>query len=163
MIYPYLSYCIHVWGSAYDCHLKDLITMQKRIIRVISGVPPMTHTDPLFINLRILTLKGIFVYSIGLFMFKFVSRMLPEDLFDSIFRYTSGHSPYIMRQANTLYVDTRSTERSQKQIRFFGARTWNILLTKINVSCTIGTFKLHLHSLLQSIDLKIFLLWLDKK
>ena len=133
--------------------------MQKRIIRVISGVPPMTHTDPLFKNLKILTLRGIYVYTIGLFMFKFTSRMLPEHLFDPMFRYAAEHSPYSSRQINSFYIDTCSTNRSQKNIKCIGPFIWNILITKINVYCKIGTFKKHLRSLLQIIDLKIFFLW----
>ena len=27
-IYPYLNYCIHVWGKAYDTHLHHLIVLQ---------------------------------------------------------------------------------------------------------------------------------------
>ena len=55
MIYPYLSYCIHVWGSAYLNHLKDLVSLQKRIIRVISSVHPLTHTVLLFKSLTMIT------------------------------------------------------------------------------------------------------------
>ena len=158
MIYPYLSYCIHVWGSAYLNHLKDLVSLQKRIIRVISGVPPLTHTEPLFKHLKILPIRGIYVYAVSLFMFKFMNCMLP-DLFTTMFRYTSGHNPYNTRQSETLYIDCCSTTRSQKNIRYIGAYIWNILRIKINVSCKIGTFKIHLRSLLQTIDLNIFLLW----
>ena len=159
MIFPYLSYCIHIWGSAYQCHLKDLTILQKRIVRVISGVPPMTHTDPLFKELKILSIRGIFVYAIGIFMFKFSSRMLPAKLFEHMFRYTSDHNPHFTRQRNSLYIDTCSTTRSQKNVKFIGARIWNVLIRQINVSCTIGTFKKYLRSLLQTIDLDIFLLW----
>ena len=38
-VYPYLNYCIHVWGRAYNFHLNDLSVLQNKIIRIINGVP----------------------------------------------------------------------------------------------------------------------------
>ena len=46
-VYPYLNYCIHVWGKAYDTHLRHLIVLQNKIIRIINGVPPWTNVDNL--------------------------------------------------------------------------------------------------------------------
>ena len=82
--------------------------------------------------------------------------MLPDHLFSTMFRSTAENMLYITRQTDSLYINTESTERSQKTIRFLGAFMWNIPITKINVSCKIGTFKIHLRNLLQNIDLQIF-------
>ena len=37
-IYPYLIYCNHVWGAAAKTHTRTLCTLQKRAVRIISGV-----------------------------------------------------------------------------------------------------------------------------
>ena len=34
--YPYLSYFIHVWGKACNCHLNDLIVLQNKDMRIVS-------------------------------------------------------------------------------------------------------------------------------
>ena len=47
-IYPYLTYCNQVWGLSCKSHMDALVKLQKRAIRIISGVHPRTHTDPLF-------------------------------------------------------------------------------------------------------------------
>ena len=47
-VYPYLNYCIHVWGRAYDTHFNDLRVLQNKIIRIINCVPPRTNTDYLY-------------------------------------------------------------------------------------------------------------------
>jgi hypothetical protein len=168
LIYPYLSYCIHAWGSAYQCHLYELTVLQKTIIRVICGVPRMrlicgvphvNHTEPLFNELKILPLRNIYVYTIGLFMFKYLNRMVPVHLFETMFTGTAEIHSHYTRQSDSLYIDRCSTTRSQKNIKFIGARIWNTVITKINVSCTISTFKKHLRSLLQTIDLNLFILW----
>ena len=98
MIYPYLSYCIHIWGSAYYCHLKDLTIMQKRIVRVVSGVPPLSHTESLFTDLKILPIRGIYVNAIGIFMFKFSRHLIRVHLFKTMFRHTSDHNPHVKQQ-----------------------------------------------------------------
>ena len=46
IVFPYINYCILIWGSAYFVHLKSIVTLQKKIIRIISGVKPSTHTVP---------------------------------------------------------------------------------------------------------------------
>ena len=151
MIYPYISYCIHVWGTAYYTHLKDIVILQKRIIRVIAGVPPLSNTSPLFKSLKILNIKGIFLYTLGLFMFKLKCKMLPDNLFATMFRHTTNIHNYPTRQCNSFYIETCSTTRSQKNIKFIGPFIWNILITKLNVSCKISTFKNNLCLLIASI------------
>ena len=39
LIMPYLSYCIHVWGKAYDTHLRHIMSLQNKVVRIIAGVP----------------------------------------------------------------------------------------------------------------------------
>ena len=35
LIYPYLFYCVSVWASTYPSNLRRLITLQKRVIRIM--------------------------------------------------------------------------------------------------------------------------------
>ena len=51
LILPYLSYCIHVWGKAYDTHLKHVMVLRNKAARVIAGVPPRTNADMLIISI----------------------------------------------------------------------------------------------------------------
>ena len=59
-VYPYLSYCIYVWGKAYNIHLNDLIVLQNKAMRIINGVPPRTNMDWFYIERNILTVKHIY-------------------------------------------------------------------------------------------------------
>ena len=83
-VYPYLSYCIHVWGKAYNTHLNDLIVLQNKAMRKISGVPPRKNIDQFYIENNILIVKHIYSYNIGLFMYEYVNNMTP-DVFDNFF------------------------------------------------------------------------------
>ena len=70
LIHPYLPYRIQVWGSTYQGHLSKLVILQKKIVRIIGGVPPRTHTEPLFSDLNISKVSNLYKYSIVLFMYK---------------------------------------------------------------------------------------------
>ena len=41
-IYPYLTYCNHVWGLSCKSYMDALVKLQKRAIRIIAGVHPRT-------------------------------------------------------------------------------------------------------------------------
>ena len=51
-IYRHLINCNQVWGLSCQSYMNALVKLQKRAIRIISGVHPRTHTDPLFTNLN---------------------------------------------------------------------------------------------------------------
>ena len=51
LILPYVSYCIHVWGKAYDTHLKHILVLHNIAVRIIVGVPPRTSADNLYLEL----------------------------------------------------------------------------------------------------------------
>ena len=38
LIYPFLTYAIHVWGVASNSNIKPIYILQKRIVRLITGI-----------------------------------------------------------------------------------------------------------------------------
>ena len=125
LIFPHITYGIHVWGTAAAVHLHRLHLFQKKIIRIICGVPPRTHTDPLYKDLYILNIDQIRDYSIALFMYKLSHHMLPY-MFENMFIYTSDVHDYYTRQADSLYIQYAPTKRSQRTIKYYGTKLWNI-------------------------------------
>ena len=47
-VYPYLTYCIHVWGKTFPTYLDPIVKAHKRIIRIITHTSYKEHTQPLF-------------------------------------------------------------------------------------------------------------------
>ena len=43
LILPYMC-CVHVGGSAYETHLRQLMTLQNKIVKLIAGVPRTVET-----------------------------------------------------------------------------------------------------------------------
>lgn len=84
LVYPYLCYCVGVWGSTYPSNLKRVVTLQKRAIRIISKSKFDAHTDPLFKELKMLKLDSIIRFHICKLMFLYSHGLLPES-FDNMF------------------------------------------------------------------------------
>ena len=139
LIYPYLTYCIQVWGSTYQSHLSKLIILQKKIVRIIQGVPPRPHTEPIFSELNILKGSNLYNYSIALFMYKLNCSKLP-DIFP-MFVYNHEIHKYETRQSDHFHIPTCRTNLSKMSIKYQGPIIWNELSSNIDIDCSIGTFK----------------------
>ena len=148
-IYPYVNYCVHIWGSTYISYLTKLLVLQKRIVRIISGVPRLTHTEPLFVKLGILTVNRLFKYNIGLLMYKYHHSMLPPVL-DMFVKNCQVHS-YNTRQSDHLHVPKCRTELSKMSFKYQAVKVWNHIYHSVDVNIGIGTFNRHLKSHLLSI------------
>ena len=51
-VFPYLTYCIDIWGNASDIHFDALIKIFKKIVRIISNSSFSSHRDELFKELN---------------------------------------------------------------------------------------------------------------
>ena len=72
LVYPYLIYCITVWGSTYNyqTNLKRKITLKKKkVIKSISNVPFDANADSSFRDHQILQFDDIYLLQIAKFMF----------------------------------------------------------------------------------------------
>ena len=78
LVYPYLTYCVSVWGSTYQSNLNRIIILQKKIIRIISKVSFDSHTGVLFREQEILKFSDIYLYQMGKFMYLFRRSLLPN-------------------------------------------------------------------------------------
>ena len=79
-VYPYLIYCVEVWGNACDTHLEPIIKMQKRCIRTITFSCYFEQTEPLFKELEILSFKKLVIQRILLMMFKYSLGIVPKPI-----------------------------------------------------------------------------------
>ena len=100
--------------------------------------------DNFYIENNILTVKHIYNYNIGLFMYKYVNKMTP-DVFDNVFSSISDIHQYDTRNATMklLYITFRGTTRGQKTFKYCGPHIWNFIIKNINPNCPISSFKTH--------------------
>ena len=115
LILPFMSYCVHVRGTASVVYLIKIHVIQKKIVRIICGVPPRSHSLSLFTKLNIMTIHQIYNYFIGVFMYKLHHKLLPPVF--NMFVQTSDIHNYGTRQNNSYYIHYVPTLRSQKTLR----------------------------------------------
>ena len=94
LILPHISYCIQVWGTAASVHIKRLHVLQMKIVRIICGVHPRTHTQPLVRLLHLLSINQIRdYYFVAIFMYKMKNNLMPEH-FGQMFTNASEINNY---------------------------------------------------------------------
>ena len=139
-VYPYLLYCIEVWGNASKGLMLSLLKLQKRALRLIKSVPIRTESEPLFKSLELLTVFKLYIFKIGLFMHKFITDKVAQCTND-LFKRTYEIHGRSTRQGNKLYIPFTRLETVRKSIRYRGANIWNIISDKVTTSCSIYSFK----------------------
>ena len=145
-IYPYISYCIHVWGSTYKSYINKILLLQKRVIRLIAGVNRRTHCKPFFDSLCILPVDQVYSYNVSLFMYKYHHGKLSQIF--NIFEKNSSVHNYDTRQSLLLHPPKPKTELGKRTLRYQAVLIWNLVHCHLTVDTKIGTFKKHLKEFL---------------
>ena len=147
-VYPYLSYCLEVWGSTTKKNLLSLHKKQKKVIRLVIGADYCAHTEPLFLRLKILNVYRLYEYNVGLFMFKYHRGDCPSSLDYMFIQNTFIHN-YSTRQKYNYHVPHFRLSICLGNIRYKGVVIWNKVRENINTECSYITFKSRLkHCLL---------------
>ena len=102
-IYPYLTYCIEIWGFTCKTYLEPLIVLQKKVIRKISYEKYNAHTAPLFQDHAILSLPKLILFRLCVFMYKYENKFLP-NIFDYMFTRNSDVHRYSTRHSNNFRI-----------------------------------------------------------
>ena len=109
----------------------------------------MTLSFDVFFDLRcVLSVSQVYVYNIGLVMYKYHHGLLPH--ISHMFEKNSSIHQYNTRQSNLLHVPCCRTELGKRSFRFKAVTIWNVIFENISVDIEIGTFKRHLKSYILS-------------
>ena len=95
---------------------------------------------PLFKQLGILNLNGIYEFMIATFMFKFRENSLP-DIFTEMFTINRRIHSYSTRQADDYHVPDGHLELKRRAVSVRGAQIWNNTPTDIKNSNSLSIFK----------------------
>jgi hypothetical protein len=154
-IYPYLNYCIIVWGNAYDKYVNELMMLQKKVLRMITGSHYLAHTGELFRNQFILPIKKILWYNIAQFMYRYNKGDLPE-IFNSMFTFNRTFHSYNTRTADLLNMPKHNTKLRSFTIKVTGVRVWNkIVLLNLHSCKSIEMFKRSIKSFLNTNEIQL--------
>ena len=146
LFYSYLNYGIEVWGNADKSLINRILTLQKRAIRAIMfrdqrqadfSLPP---SRPLFKELKLLSINGIFKLRLVNFVHKCVNKLLPINFHSWFYHIHNIHNHNTRANSDmNLYIPRRyTTHYGLKSIKYNGAKLWNevssfIKLIKSNI------------------------------
>ena len=113
LIQPHLNYGVLLWGK----NTKRIQKLQKWAIRSVTCSKYNAHTDPLFIELKLLKIQDIYKLNMLKFFFKYHNDKLPNyfnGMFDTIY---ISHN-YFTRQGGQPVVARGRTIAANHSIRY---------------------------------------------
>ena len=81
LIFPYLSYGLVAWGQAAKTHLEKLLTLQKRVVRLINFAPFRSHAVPYFLHSNIMPITMLYFKLSSMLMFDVYNNTVPLIIF----------------------------------------------------------------------------------
>ena len=135
-IYPYLTYCNRIWGCTYKTNVQRLVTLQNRIVRIISHAKARDSSHPLYTQIGIMEFSDLNTYLIAHFMFRYTKSSVP-DSFASLFQRNSEYHYHETRSAGHFHIPAAKSDLGKTGIRICGAIIWNAMLSN-NVNTDVS-------------------------
>ena len=132
-VYPYLIYCVDIWGHACNIYLDPIVKLQKKIIRIMTFSDYNSHSAPLFLSLKMLLFTKIVVHRIGMQMYKYNHNTVPlviRELFED-YKHIHQHNT---RQKEHFRHPFGKQEYMYRNLSFTGIYIWNFILNKTNIN-----------------------------
>ena len=142
LVYPYFSYCNHIWGGAVAKTLRKLVLLQKRAVRTICSAKYRDHTEPLMEKLGLLHLYDVNLYVNAKFMYNWHHKLLPQVFEDSFVLVSDIHDKETRQSANkNVFPPKFRNDRGQNSYTYRCTILWNrILNIKINPDVSEAVF-----------------------
>ena len=133
-IYPYLIYCVEIWGISPQTHLKSLRLLQKKIVRIMTFSTYCAHTGLIFKDLNILKINQLVIHRIGIMMYKFSKGLLPTIL-NSLYQENNEVHTYNTRAKIMFHICFGTQSFSSVRVKI-----WNVLILSIYYRYSYTTF-----------------------
>ena len=168
IVYSHLSYGVEAWGSACTSDLENILILQKKAVRILTGnryfqiygeeAAPLPRSEPLFKTLEILKFEDIFKVCIANFVYSTLARdntivfwewftyshLIHSHATTSTTQVISNNYFDVGTVENTKFLFTKRSHLVNyggKMIQVYGPTLWNSLPKKIHDSPSLPTFK----------------------
>jgi hypothetical protein len=82
-VYPYLCYCLAIWGGAAAVYVSRALIMQKCAVRLMLGVDRICHVKPLAYTYKLLLLPELYELHLTTLMYKTCILCRNTDIFSN--------------------------------------------------------------------------------
>ena len=127
--YSHLTYGCNVWGLTTDENLKKIEILQKKCVRIMTFSDFNSHTNQLFIDLKILKVHDVIDLKQLELVFDFYNNSLPTDLKNLFILCSDIHTTNM--ELNSAHKDVihipsiKTVTYGNKSIKFHCAELWN--------------------------------------
>ena len=139
-VFPYLIYCVEIWGNASAIHLDPLKKIQKKSIRAITFSEFSAPSEPLFQRSNILNFDKLVFQRICLMMFKHHIGVVPKPISD-LFQTNDNFHSYSTRNSQALRTPIGKSEAIYQTFTYIGSLAWNYISSKIPTDVSYICFK----------------------
>ena len=140
MIYPYLTYCNLVWGSARATSLHKLVCLQNRAVRLVTRANFRSSCDPLYARCKLLKLCDIIKFQTAQFMFKTKHHLLPSSCMRYVTVSDSKRSHDTRKIPYFVFHGCRTVIR-ENSINIFGPRLWDSFPVEIKDAVNLSLLR----------------------
>ena len=127
--FPYLIYCVEIWGNASAKHLDPLINFFKKSVRAITVSELSAPSEPLFQRTNILNFHKLGFQRICLMMFKHHIGDVPKPISD-LFETNDNYHSYSTRNSQALRTPIGKSEAIYQTFTYIGSLAWNYISSK---------------------------------
>ena len=153
IIHPHLTYCITIWGGACSSTLLPLFRLQKKVVRIMTFSPFISHSTPIFCNLKILPLEYIYKYNLGLTFYKINNSMVKVGTHNLISICSIHKHETRLSTSNNFFQKFNRTQIGQSTYTAKGLQFWRELPPEFK-TLPLSSFKYqvkqHLFNLLEN-------------
>ena len=146
----HLRFACEIYGSATEKLLDELFILQKRAIRIINNSHYLSHTDPIFLKLKLLKLQDLFIYTRVCLVHKFRLGLLPRSFTRNYFQYISQEESTRRGDPLSLKVPKPFNKNLLRSPYILICQDWNNLPYEIKIIPKHNEFKKTVHSYLTS-------------
>ena len=132
LAYPYLTYGNLVLGNISHKIAKVIMNVQKKIVRLICFKSYTDHSEPLFLDLKILDIYKINDYLCSIFMYRFNYCQNLSDFYSNYFKQNNEFHSYNTRNSTKLQVSYKRTIITANILSSTKASLYGIVLMKIS-------------------------------
>ena len=137
-IYPYLTYCITVWGNTFNSVLEPLIVLQKGAIGIVCGAQKFDHTYPLF-QLSKLCLSETYMYTLPSSSSTNITDNPFRIFFSGFFTINETIHNHYTRQIEHFHTHLAKSSQRARTLRCTGVKINNYSMNRLNYNCSIQT------------------------
>ena len=141
MVLPHLQYCLMVWGNFVEDRNsrlgESILSLQKRLVGVITGKKGRYHSDPLFADLGVFKIGDLYRQQLRIHAWQFWNQRLPESQAAALCRVSETHG-YSTRSAG---VGIALKTQDQKSIGYRVPKEWETIKKELREIKSLTGFK----------------------